>query len=142
MSFPANWSPEASHRLVTIAHAAVRLAVEQEGTWITLLPRLRAAVRYSSGYAAATAAGMAPTDSFGRSLLLTAPHFEVRVGPGERWRPTGATFYRSTAHQAARVIKDEWGSDLFFEVPAEEAHAVATLILAHPGDGRRQETPL
>lgn len=135
MSFPENWGQAASQRLATMARGTVRRAMEREGTWSTPLPSLRAAVRYSAGYDAASAGRMAPADTYGRRILLTSPHFEVQVGPGERWRPAGATFYRVRAEEAARLLKDEWGSDIFTELSPAAAHAVAATLLGPLGDG-------
>lgn len=135
MGFPTTWGQAANVRLSTIARGAVRRAVEQEGAWVAPLPPCRAAVRYSAGYDEATASRMAPADSFGRRILLTAPHFEIRLEPGERWRPRGVTFYRSSADQAARVLKAEWGSDIFTELSPEQARAVTAAILGPLGDG-------
>jgi hypothetical protein len=137
MSFPTNWGQDAANRLARIAQRTVRLAMEQEGTWTTSLARLRATVRRSAGYEAATAGQTGPADTDGRCLALTAPHFEIRVGPGAHWRPAGAIFYRSRPEQAARVLKDEWGSDIFFELSPQEAQAVAEEILGPLGDSKR-----
>jgi hypothetical protein len=80
---------------------------------------------------------MPSADAFGRRLVLTAPHFEIRVGPGDRWRPAGATFYRSSPDQAARVVREEWGSDIFIELSPQQAHEVAQAILGPLGDTNR-----
>ena len=133
MGFPSNWGQAASLRLTSMARGTVQHAIDQAGDWTTPLP-LRAVLRYSAGYDAATAGRMAPADTDGRCILLTCPHFEIQVAPGERWRPTGATFYRVRPAEAARVLKREWGSAIFTELSPEEAHAVAEEILASAGD--------
>jgi hypothetical protein len=129
MSFPENWGHDAAQRLIAIARGTVRHATEQEGEWLTPLPQLRTVVRYSAGYDAVTASHMAPADTFGRHVLLSAPHFEVRVRPGKRWWPAGATIYRTGADQAVRVLKEVWGSDIFSELSPAEASTVAAVIL-------------
>jgi hypothetical protein len=134
MSFPKNWNQAASHRLATIAQGTVHRALGQEGTWSATLPSLRAAVRYSAGYDAATADRMAPADAFGRRVVLTRPHFEIQVEPGQRWRPAGAIFYRVRAEEAAQLLKAEWGSAIFTELSPQAAHQVTEMILGPLGD--------
>ena len=134
MSFPKNWGQDASLRLTSMARKTVQHATNHAGDWTTPLPQLQATVRYSAGYDATTAGRMAPADTDGRRILLTHPHFEIQVAPGERWRPTGATFYRVRPEQAARVLKREWGSVIFTELSPEAAHAVAAAIIGPAGD--------
>ncbi len=134
MGFPGNWGQAASLRLTAMARGTVQHAVDHAEDWTTPLPGLPATLRYSAGYDAATAGRMAPADTDGRCILLTCPHFEIQVAPGERWRPTGATFYRVRPAEAARILKREWGSVIFTELSPEAAHAVAEEILGCAGD--------
>lgn len=134
MGFPVNWGQDAADRLAALARRTVRLAMEQVGTWGVPSPRLRAAVRYSAGYDVATAARMAPVDTFGRRVCLTAPHFEIRVDPGGDWRPAGATFYQVGPERAARVLSGEWASAIFAEPSPVEARAVTEALLGPLGD--------
>ena len=77
---------------------------------------------------------MPPAEAFGRRLRLTAPHVEIRVGPGDRWRPAGATVYRASPEQAARVVREEWGSAIVTELSPQQAHEVAQELLGPLGD--------